>query len=253
MELYYIVVFFIFGTIFGSFFNVAGSRLPKGESIVSPPSHCPKCNNKLKFFELIPILSWIALSGKCRNCHNKISWVYPLSEIITGILFSLSFIVFGLTIDLLIALIFISTLIVVFISDCETMIIPDELMIFAVIAISITLFIKSGLGVVIIGLMNGLIAFLFMLLLKKFGDLIFKKESMGGGDIKLLFLFGLYMGWPMAIISIFIGSVIGLPISLIFLYIKRENIIAFGPFLSIAAVIITLLKINIDIIIKILI
>lgn len=251
MELYYIVVLFILGTVFGSFFNVVGWRLPKGESIMYPPSHCPKCNKKLSFFELIPILSYMALGGKCHNCHNKISLFYPLSELVTGILFALAFLIFGFTIDLLIALIFISTLVVVFISDYQTMIIPDEVLIASTIALCLAIFFKGGLGDVIISLINGMIAFLFMLLLKSFGDYMFKKEAMGGGDIKLLFIFGLYLGWPMAVISIFVGSVIGLPISLIILFIKKNNVIAFGPFLSMGALLITLLKIDIDLVLKI--
>jgi leader peptidase (prepilin peptidase) / N-methyltransferase len=252
MELYYIITFFIIGTLFGSFFNVAGYRLPKEESILFPPSHCPKCNYRLKAFDLIPIVSYFILKAKCRNCKTKISWFYPLFEFITGVLFALSYYVFGMNLYLLIVLIFVSSMIIIFISDYQTMIIPDEVIIFSSISILILTYFNNDLNTAIDSLMNGIIAFVFMFSLKSFGDFIFKKESMGGGDIKLLFVFGLLLGWEMSIISIFIASLIGLPISIIYLKIKKENIIPFGPFLTIAALIILFLKIDITWVINIL-
>lgn len=252
MELYYIIIFFIFGTIFGSFFNVVGYRLPKEESLITPPSHCPKCNYKLKAIDLVPIFSYLFLKGKCRKCKTKISWFYPLFEFITGILFALTYYVFGFSIDTVIALIFVSTMVVVFISDYQTMIIPDEVIIFSGITILILMFIKGGFSLFSASLINGMIAFIFMLSLKMFGDFIFKKESMGGGDIKLLFIFGLLLGYDMAIISVLLGSFIGLPVSLIFLKIKKEHIIPFGPFLTVAALIILFFKIDFDVIINLL-
>jgi len=83
MELIFILVFFVVGTIFGSFYNVVGYRIPKGESILYPSSHCPKCNHELKSYELIPILSFIFLGGKCKNCKTKISWFYAIFELLT--------------------------------------------------------------------------------------------------------------------------------------------------------------------------
>ena len=253
MELYYILSFFVIGTVLGSFFNVVGYRLPKEQSIVFPPSHCPNCNHQLTASELVPILSYIFLKGKCRNCHIKIHWFYPLFEFITGILFALSYIKFGLTIDLLIALIFVSTLDIIFISDYQTMIIPDEVLIFAAVGILLITYITSGLDSSLAMLLDGTIAFLFMWMLKLFGDFIFKKESMGGGDIKLLFIFGLYLGWEMAIVSIFLGSFIGLPVSIALLKSDRKSVIPFGPFLSIAAVILFLTQVDFEFIINLLI
>jgi leader peptidase (prepilin peptidase) / N-methyltransferase len=252
MEIYYIITLFIFGTIFGSFFNVVGYRLPKEESIIFPPSHCPNCNYKLKALDLIPILSYFILRGKCRSCKKKISWFYPLFEFITGLLFSLSYIVFGYNIELLMALVFISSMIIVFISDYQTMIIPDEIIIFSTVALLILTFISSDLSNTIDAFLSGLIAFAAMFSLKLFGDSIFKKESMGGGDIKLLLVFGIYLGWELAIFSVFLASFIGLPISLIYLKLKKDNVIAFGPFLTISAVIITLLQIDIATIVNLL-
>ena len=104
---YYIITFFIFGIIFGSFFNVVGYRLPKNESIISPNSYCPKCKKKLGFFELIPLFSYIFLLGKCKRCKNKISFLYPLFELLTGVLFVTCYLIFGISTDLIIALLFI--------------------------------------------------------------------------------------------------------------------------------------------------
>ena len=246
MELYYIIVFFVFGTIFGSFFNVLGYRLPKEESIMFPGSHCPKCNYNLKALDLIPIVSYMFLKGRCRSCKTKISWFYPLFEFITGVIFAFSYYTFGFSLELISVLIFASSMIVIFISDYQTMIIPDEIIIFAsVMLLSIT-FVDQGLISFLISLYNGIIAFGFMFSLKLFGDFVFKKESMGGGDIKLLFVFGIFFGWEMAIFSIFLGSLIGLPISIIFLKIKKENIIPFGPFLTMAALLIMFFKIDVS-------
>jgi len=248
MELYYVLVFFTLGLMFGSFYNVVGYRLPKKESIVTPSSHCTACKNKLKPLELIPVLSFLFLGRKCKSCGVKISWFYSIFEFLTGILFVLSYLMFGFTIELAISLIFVSIVIIITVSDFEYYIIPDEIIIIGIISLSIAYFLNGGfvdgtfslssagieLGLV---LLNGLGAFLLMYGIKIIGDKLFKKESMGGGDIKLLFILGMVIGFPLAIISIFFASMIALPISLIIYQRKKTNIIPFGPFLCLAALI----------------
>lgn len=253
MDFYYVVCFFVLGTILGSFFNVVGWRLPKGESIVSPPSHCPNCNHRLKFWELIPIISFFLQRGKCTSCKQKISWFYPIFEFCCGLLFALSYLSYGLNLELLIVLTFVSMLIIIMVSDYNFMIIPDEVLIFFGILLSLEIVIISGFQSLIVSLGNGCIAMAFIFGLKLFGDKLFKKESMGGGDIKLLFLFGLVLGWPLAVFSILLGSVVGLPLSLIILWKNKEHVIPFGPFLSIGALIIILTKFDINTLINILI
>jgi leader peptidase (prepilin peptidase)/N-methyltransferase len=235
---------FIFGTVLGSFYNVVGYRLPKEESLVSPPSHCPKCNHRLTPLELIPIISYICLGGKCKNCKTKISMFYPIFELATGLLFMASYLIFGFNIEFAISITFISMLLIVIISDYQTMIIPDSVLVVFSILLIIELFIKNGLDPVLHNIVSGCAAFIFMYLLKKLGDYLFKKESMGGGDIKLLGVIGLVLGTKMAIISVFLASFIGLPISLISLYKTKNDIIPFGPFLSVSAIIIFLLQID---------
>lgn len=245
MELYYIIVFLIFGTIFGSFFNVVGSRLPEGKSIINPPSHCTECNHRLGFWELFPIISYLCLGGKCKNCKTKISIIHPLFELLTGILFALSYKIYGMSFEFLIALTFISALLIIIVSDFNYMIIPDEVLIFFGILLFIEILINKGLNFCLVALIDGVISFIFMFLLKLLGDFIFKRESMGGGDIKLLSLLGVVLGWENAISCIFLGALIGLPISLIILIKNKDNVVPFGPFLSAAAIIILLTKFDI--------
>lgn len=244
MFIYYLIVTFIFGTVLGSFYNVVGYRLPKNESLIKPSSHCPKCNHKLGPSELIPILSYIIQRGKCKNCKQKISLFYPIFEFATGLLFAISYIIFGYSVEFAISITFISILLIIIISDYQTMIIPDEVLVVGGILLIIELIIKNGTNIWM-NLLDAIIAFTIMYLIKKIGDFIFKKESMGGGDIKLMAIFGLVLGWQMSIISIFMASFIGLPISLYFLYKNKTDIIPFGPFLSVSAIIIWLLQINI--------
>ena len=245
MQTYYAIVSFIFGCILGSFYNVVAYRLPKGESLIHPRSHCPNCNHTLTPLELIPIFSFLIQGGKCKNCGKKISWFYTIFEFLTGILFMICYLKFGTSNNFLIYLVFISTLIIVCISDYQSMIIPDSVLLVSVVLISILIFIYYGINTLLMSILNGVIVFIFMFLLKLLGDFMFKKESMGGGDIKLLFLFGLVVGIEKALFSIFVGALIALPISLILLQTKKEHIIPFGPFLSMAVLILLFLDFSI--------
>ena len=244
MYLSFILLFFIIGIIFGSFYNVVGYRVPKGESLVYPPSHCTKCNHRLSPLELIPIFSFLFLGGKCKVCKEKISWFYPIFEFSSGVLFSASYIVFGLSLECLLSVVFISMLLIIIISDYQTMTIPDSILIFFGFLIILIKYFIGGIEVVGMSLLNGLGAFIFMLLLKLFGDFIFKKESMGGGDIKLLGIFGIMIGFPMSIVSVFLAAIIGLPISLINMKKMKTHEIPFGPYLAVSAIIIVLFKID---------
>lgn len=252
MFVYLSIVFFIIGTIFGSFYNVVGYRVPKGESLLYPSSHCTKCNHKLKPIELIPILSFLLLGGKCSKCKQKISWFYPIFEFLSGILFMLSFMMFGLTFNCLLSILFVSMLLIIIVSDYQTMIIPDEVLIVFSVLILTVKYIIGSFNLVGISLLNGLGSFVFMFLLKLLGDFIFKKESMGGGDIKLLGVYGIVLGFPLSIVSVFLAAIIGLPISLIFLKVKKSHEIPFGPFLAVSALILWFSRLDFNILINIL-
>lgn len=243
-EICFIIMFFIFGCVMGSFYHVVATRISNEESIITPPSHCNNCNHKLSWYENIPIISFLIQKGKCRNCGAKIPFSCLVSEIVTGVLFAVCFHCFKLTPKLVISLIFISALITVIISDIEYMIILDEILIFSSLLIVVLDIIFFGLEQAAYNIYAGVGAFLSMYAIKILGDKMFKKESLGGGDIKLMFLFGLVIGYPLAICTIFLATFIAFPIAIIIYFTDKENIIPFGPFLSMAAILILISKIN---------
>lgn len=237
MEKLYLILFFILGSIMGSFYYVVATRLSKGESIVKPSSHCEKCNHNLKWYELIPIISYVIQGGKCRSCKTKLPISYLLIEICTGILFSVCYHVYGFSLGLISSIIFVSSLIIIIISDIEYMIILDEILIFAIFGIIIIDIFDVGLYGTTLRILAGIGSFLTMYLIKKIGDMMFKQESLGGGDIKLMFLIGLVIGYPMSVCNIFFATFIAFPIALYLLITKKDNIIPFGPFLSMSGII----------------
>ena len=135
-------------------------------------------------------------------------------------------------------------LLIIIVSDYQTMIIPDEVLIVFSVLILVIKYSIGGFSLVGISILNGIGSFLFMFLLKLFGDLIFKKESMGGGDIKLLGVYGVVLGFPISIVSVFLAAIIGLPISLVFLKVKKSHEIPFGPFLAVSAIVLWFLKLD---------
>lgn len=253
MDAFIIIMFFIIGTIMGSFFHVVATRLSNDESIIYPNSHCPRCNHYLKWYENIPVISYLLLKGKCRKCNSKIPISYLIVELITGLLFSVCYNSFGLTLQLIISLIFVSSLIIVIISDIEYMIILDEVLIVSTLIIALIYIFGFGLKEAAYHIYAGIGAFLAMYTIKIIGDKAFKKESLGGGDIKLMFLFGLVLGFPMSICTIFLATFIAFPIALIILFSSKENVIPFGPFLSMAAILILVSKLNLTDILEMLI
>lgn len=256
LELLIYIFIFIIGTIFGSFYNVVGYRLPNDMSIAFPNSHCPHCKHKLKFYELIPVISYLFLRGKCKSCKKRISWIYPFFEIITGTMFLLSYMVFGFDMKFFISITFLSILIIITISDIKYFIIPDEVLMVGTIILIIEFIINTVLNKlsiyngIINPLLNGLGSFSILYIFKVLGDSLFKKESLGGGDIKLLFVIGLVLGLDMSIVTIFIAAFIALPISIVYLIKNDDNVLPFGPYLSMGAAIILLTGLNFDMILK---
>ena len=243
MKIVYSLCFFVLGTVLGSFYNVLGSRIPNHESIVKPRSHCEKCGHILKWYELIPIFSFIFQKGRCKNCKTKLSWLYPASELFCGILFFISFYSFGFTYELLIALILSSITIMVIVSDLTYMIIPDRFIIIPTILIFlIKLFVNYKEA--LFSLLSGLICFIIMFMIMKFGEYIFKKECLGGADVKLMFLVGVTLEPFLSLIVIILASFIALPVSMFLLFKNKESIIPFGPFLVISLLIIFFTKLT---------
>lgn len=232
-----IYLIFVIGLIFGSFYNVVGLRLPNNESIVFPGSHCPKCNHKLAWYENIPVLSYLFLGGKCKNCKKKIDIIYPLIELLTGILFAITYYLYGFSEEFLIGIILASLVIIIFVSDTKYMIILDSPTIISVILIFIIKWIYEGIKVSLLSLLYGLFIFGIMYLLLIIGNFLFKKESLGGGDIKLSFVAGMVLGPYLGLFYIMFGSFLAFPYA-IYTVIKNKNgVLPFGPFLASAMLI----------------
>jgi leader peptidase (prepilin peptidase)/N-methyltransferase len=233
---------FVFGAVVGSFLNVCIFRLPSEASIVKPRSQCPYCHHPIRNCDNIPLISFIILRGRCRDCGGKISWRYPLVELITALLALLLFLKFSLTLSFLIFFIFTAVLIVITFIDLDHQIIPDILTlpgipIFFLAAIFLLdrpwkiPWLEALLGLLIGGGILFLIAFVY--------ELISKREGMGGGDIKLLAMIGGFFGWKSLIFILLFSSFSGAIVGITAMIIKKQDMkyaVPFGPFLSAAAV-----------------
>lgn len=238
------ILLFILGLLFGSFYNVVGLRLSKEESIAFPPSHCTKCNHQLSFFDLIPIFSYLFLKGKCRYCGCKISIKYPFFELITGILFVLCYVKFGFSLNLFVSLILCSMLVIITVSDIESYIIPDSVLLVCGLLI-FTIYLINFKTFAFDYLKDGIFSFIFMYIIKLFGNFVFKKESMGDGDIKLMSVVGMIIGYKKVILALFMAAYLGLPYA-IYVMVKKgvNHELPFGPFLSLASIILLFIDFN---------
>ncbi len=227
-----------FGSIVGSFLNVCIYRIPEGRSIILPGSHCTQCKQPIKFYDNIPIVSYLFLKGRCRNCQTKISPQYPIVESITAALSALLFWRYGLSLPYLATFSFTCALVIITFIDLEHQIIPDiitlpgiPLFFLAAIFIMNLRLIDAVLGIIIGGGILYLIAFAY--------ELLRKTEGMGGGDIKLLAMMGAFLGWQSLWFIIMVSSLLGAIIGITAMMIQKQDMkyaIPFGPFLSVAAV-----------------
>ena len=234
MNILYLIIFFIFGTLMGSFLTVIGLRLPKKENFTTTHSHCDSCGHVLSLIEMVPIVSYILQKGRCRHCGKKVDILSTYVELFTGALFAVAFYAFGFSYELLIATGIVSLLMIVVVSDITYLIIPDEVLIFFSIYFVIIQILNLGLIGAGKQILSGLFLFCVMYLIMIIGNKTLKKESLGGGDIKMMFVFGLILDPLLGTLAIFIGSVIALPTSLILLQKQKERVIPFGPFLLLA-------------------
>ena len=226
------VTLFIFGLSIGSFANVCIYRLPKKESVVSPVSYCTACLVPIRPLDNIPIISYLVLRGRCRDCNNNISVIYPVIEIITALLLLAGFFKFGLTFDFLVYFVLAPTLVIITVVDIKHQIIPDVITLPG-------LALGLAAGSYSIGYANSFMGFLlgcglFYLLA------ILSNGGMGGGDIKYIAAAGAFVGWQKVLLIIFIGAVLGTLVGLFqigFQKKTRKNIIPFGPLLALATLI----------------
>jgi len=247
MNIYYIIAFFILGTILGSFYNVVGFRLPRNESILNPKhSYCESCKHPLGFTSLIPIFSYLFLGGKCKYCKAKISLFYPFIELLTGSLFAVSYYSFGLSPNLLISLSLVSLFSIVIVSDLNYLMIPDEVTLITGIVISISILFRDNFDILLQSLGSGVLLFTVMYGIMLLGDFLFKRESLGGADIKLMFIAGLVLGPLLGLLVIFVSSVIALPVSILLYMINKEKVIPFGPFIVFSILLLFFLKVDVS-------
>jgi len=233
------IVSIIFGALVGSFLNVCIIRLPKEESIIWPGSHCPHCKKPIKFYDNIPLISYILLRGKCRHCNGPISVQYPLIEGITALGSLILFMKFGLSLSYVFYFSFVAALIVITVIDLYHQIIPDVISLpgigvglLASLVLPQFTFFDSLTGFLLGGGSLFLIATLYQWL--------FKREGMGGGDVKLLAMIGAFLGWKAVILTILLGSLVGSITGIIIIILRGKDFkyaIPFGPFLSLGAVI----------------
>lgn len=220
---------FVIGLLFGSFFNVVGIRIPNHRSL-SGRSHCPNCDHTLGVVELIPIIGYLILRGRCRHCQSNISIQYPLFELLTGVLFAISYIALRETLlEFFLVIAFVSLLIIVTISDLHERIVPDVILLIG-LPILLTLRILSPVMPWYEGLIGGVLAFLFMYLIAIYGKKRFGKEALGGGDIKLYGLIGLVLGYNTVFLSVLFAALAGL---LYYAIVRpKDSYLPFVPFIA---------------------
>jgi len=227
----------ILGALIGSFLNVCICRLPREESIVTPGSHCPQCKNPIRFYDNIPLVSYVLLRGKCRYCGKPISIQYPMVEGITALFSWVLFATYGPSLSYLFFFAFVAALIVMTVIDLQHQIIPDVISL-------------PGMGVGLLGslilphlsFLNSLGGLLLgggsLFLVGTIYQWLFKREGMGGGDVKLLGMIGAFLGWKAVILTILLSSLIGSLIGILVMVLKGKDFkyaIPFGPFLSLGA------------------
>lgn len=237
------VVIFIFGAVIGSFLNVCIHRMPKDESIVSPGSHCPHCGKPVKAYDNIPLVSWLVLGGKCRSCSAKISPRYFAVEFVNAFMWLCLWKIYALSPFFFAGAVLFSILLAMTVTDLETGLIPDKLSIPGMIAglvMSTAWPALQGQDVWYWGLAHsagGLLTGGAILMgVGLLGTFIFRKDAMGGGDVKLLAMMGAFMGIQKAFLIFFISPFFAMPMALYLKFFRKAETLPFGPYLAMAGI-----------------
>jgi leader peptidase (prepilin peptidase) / N-methyltransferase len=249
----------LLGLIVGSFLNVCISRIPEGESVVFPNSHCPKCRSPIKVYDNLPILSFLLLRGRCRGCQEPISWQYPFVEGLTAVVFWVTVHLVGIQSKTLLLLLFFSAIIVLIFIDLNHRILPDVITLPGIVfglVFSLISPVEDGISKFLLGLsgfsevpvmvysfLDSLIGALvcggFLWLVAEAYFRFRKIEGLGFGDIKLMGMVGAFLGVRLALLTIMMGSLMGALVGFIFIKIagKEANYeLPFGSFLGVAAI-----------------
>ena len=245
--MYFVFAVFVFGAVVGSFLNVCIVRLPKGESLISPPSHCPHCGASIPFYDNVPLISYLVLTGRCRLCREKISPRYFVVEFLTALFAVALWLRFSASITFLVAFVFVAALIVISFIDLDVRIVPDVI---SLPGIGLGLLISSGIALwsvapppVIPNPLSSLFGILLgggvLLLVAWAYQFLTGNEGMGGGDVKLLAMIGAFLGWPAVPVTLFFASLAGSLIGLVLIAKKGVGIkhaLPFAPFLCMGAI-----------------
>lgn len=232
MTIFISIYITLLGLTLGSFFNVVGLRIPAGESLLHPPSQCPKCGTRLTPLDLIPVFSYLLSRGRCRHCGTRVSPVYPLGEAATGLLFLGMYLKFGITLEGLTGGLLASLSVIITVADLKYMLIPDKVLLFfaPVFLVLIPFMTEAPLWYHVLGALSGGGV---LLLLALFG-------GMGMGDVKLFALLGWIIGWPNLIVAFLIACALGATVGGLLQLsgiVKRRQPVPFGPFLALGTII----------------
>jgi leader peptidase (prepilin peptidase)/N-methyltransferase len=231
-----VVAFAWLGLAVGSFLNVCIHRIPRGGSIVSPPSRCPGCGYQLRWFDNIPVVSWVVLRGRCRSCRAPISIRYPIVELLTMGVFLLHWWMFGWTLLMGVRLVFACTLIVLFVIDLEHHLLPNVITLPGIAAgLIVSLVVPPGVRDAALGtLVGGGVLWLI-------GEAYYRyagQEGMGGGDVKMLAMVGAFLGWKLVLVTLVLSSVAGSIVGLTVIALRRGDMkyaLPYGTFLALGA------------------
>lgn len=224
----------VFGAVIGSFLNVCIVRLPAEQSVVSPPSRCPKCGRPVGWRDNIPVFSWLLLRGKCRGCREPISILYPLVELSVALVWALMAWHYGLSLEALKGALFFTLLLGIALTDAREYIIPNEFT-WGGLALGLVLAAAAGVDSMISAAIGAAVGFALLWLVGVVGTWAFKEEAMGGGDIKMMAMIGSFMGWQGVLLTIFLGALAGTLIFLPLTLMGRKRLVPFGVFLAIGA------------------
>lgn len=230
----WLTVVTLFGLLLGSFLNVCIVRWPALESVVSPRSRCPQCGTLIAWYDNIPVVSWLALRAKCRQCQLPIPVRYPLVELATGLVWGWAAWQYGPSVEMLRAAIFFTILLGIAMTDAREYIIPDEFSLGGT-AVGIAFAFFGGELPWREALLGAAVGYGLLWLIAVLGTKAFGEDAMGGGDVKMMAMIGAFLGWPGVLLTLFLGALLG---TLIFLPLKlmgRQTLVPFGIFLAIGA------------------
>jgi leader peptidase (prepilin peptidase)/N-methyltransferase len=247
-------IVFLFGLIVGSFLNVCIARIPFETSIISPPSHCPRCKTPISWYDNIPLVSFAVLRGECRSCGQRISWRYPLVELLNALLFLWTIFEFGFTGEAILVMALCSSLLVITFIDLDHQIIPDVItypgMVIGLVVAPFFMTTLAGplpfglgsllppIGQVGTSILNAFIGLVLggapLYLIGQLWEKLRKVEAMGGGDVKYMAMVGSFLGWKGAFLNIMLGAITGSIVGVALILLKKhqaDKVIPFGPFL----------------------